>query len=897
MSQLATSPDLESKWAEWQLRRNIRGMRGVLWIVGVLYPLFGVLDYLIAPKEWLWLLYTTRAIVTAITFIMFRVIKTPLFERYAKFIPAGYMVLISLGISLMTVFMGGLASPYYAGLSLVIVATGLLFVWPAEVVVPTHATIVISFLLPNIVLSTGGDALTSVSNLFFLVSTAIIAGTGQILAYASQREQVANQAIIDRTRANLEVAHEELKRLDKFKSEFFANITHELKTPLTMVLAPLELLVDGELGHISEAQRSTFESMQKSGMKLLRLIGDMLDLSRLEESRVRLRIDQHDLVAYLHDLVQETEVLAERKGIKLTLEADRERLLVWCDLERMERVFVNLLSNATKFTDSGGQVAVVVSDQGDSVLVQVRDTGVGFPPEMSERIFLRFVQADMGSTRQYGGTGIGLALARELVELHGGRISASSEPNVGSLFEVRLLKDREHFNPEVLDRRVSSLGALDGKRSGDRTVADWRSASDAKFRLLEIDEATEQRIIERDVDELRRGHTVLVVEDTPDVIRMVRLALHHEFRVFAAKNGQQGLDLAQRHRPTVIITDLMMPVMDGLELTSRLRKDPHLKHVPVLMLTARNEVESRVTGLKTGVNAYLGKPFSTKELVSTVRSLVRDQERTMDIVMSQKMDSLETIAGGLAHEIGNPLNYLKNSITSIQHDTQKLLADLQRDPNNPRLGQDLDAMSQRMTKLFQVAENGVRRIGATVDQMVRYSRDGFSRVHQPYDVYAAVREVLGVVLPSARYEVAVTTNFSGHGLVECVPEELHQALTNVIQNAVEASPTDGTAKLEINGWNEGEQLCLSIRDNGAGISQENLSKVFNAFFTTKETGRGMGLGLTIVYRVMRALGGSVDVQSEVGVGTQFTLRAPLTQGKGRRPGRASVPPPGPPALA
>jgi signal transduction histidine kinase len=338
--------------------------------------------------------------------------------------------------------------------------------------------------------------------------------------------------------------------------------------------------------------------------------------------------------------------------------------------------------------------------------------------------------------------------------------------------------------------------------------------------------------------------------------------------------------------------------MDGLELTKRLRNDPHLKHVPVLMLTARNEVESRITGLQSGVNAYLGKPFSTKELVSTVRSLVRDQERTMDIVMSQKMDSLETIAGGLAHEIGNPLNYLKNSITSIQQDAQLLLADLNRDPNNSRARQDLDAISQRMTRLFQVADNGVRRIGATVDQMVRYSRDGFSRVHQPYDVFTAVREVLSVVLPSVRYEVTVTTDFSGQGLVECVPEELHQALTNVIQNAVEASPANGTARLEIRGWNEADQLYLSIRDNGTGISQENLSKIFNAFFTTKETGRGMGLGLTIVYRVMRALGGSVDVQSEVGVGTQFTLRAPLTQSKSaRRPGaRASTPPP-PPAMS
>ena len=176
-------------------------------------------------------------------------------------------------------------------------------------------------------------------------------------------------------------------------------------------------------------------------------------------------------------------------------------------------------------------------------------------------------------------------------------------------------------------------------------------------------------MVERDPDELRRSHTVLVVEDTADVIRMIRLSLHHDFRVLAATNGAQGLELAKRHQPSIIVTDLMMPVMDGLEMTQRLREDPQLSHIPIVMLTARNEIESRITGLQGGVDAYLGKPFSTKELVSTVRSLVRHQERTADLVLSQKMDSIEAIAGGLAHEIGNPLNYVKNALALVQRDT------------------------------------------------------------------------------------------------------------------------------------------------------------------------------------------------------------------------------------
>ncbi len=845
-------------------------------MVAGLYPLFGVLDYLTAPRQWLWLLFATRGVITLITLAMFGLLRSALFTRHVNLFSSSFMVLISLGISMMTVFVGGLASPYYAGLTLTIVASGLLFVWPMKVVIPTHATIVLSFILPNVLFARHAAPPASVSNLLFLVSTALIAGTGQVLAYASQREQVKNQSILEGTRKNLELANLELKQLDRFKSEFFANITHELKTPLTMVLTSLELLLDGELGHVSEAQRSTFQSMQRSGAKLLRLIGDLLDLSRIEESRVRLRIAEHDLAVYLRDLVEEMRVLVQRKGIELVFDTDRPAQLVWCDLERLERVFLNLLSNASKFTDAGGRVSIQLRDEGEALLVVVEDTGVGFPPELAERIFSRFFQTDMGKTRRYGGTGIGLALAKDLVELHGGTVWAESKREKGSIFYVRLLRDREHFNPDFLDRRSVSAPPPDGKRLTDRGIADWRSPAEAKFRFLEIDEVTEQRVVERDPDELRRNHTVLVVEDTPDVIRMIRLALHHDFRVLAATNGAQGLELAAKHRPSIVVTDLMMPVMDGLELTARLRGDAQLSHIPIVMLTARSELEARVTGLQGGVDAYLGKPFSTKELVTTVRSLVRHQERTADLVLTQKLDSIEAIAGGLAHEIGNPLNYVKNALALVQRDTQQLLSALAPNGGPPPPALDLTAIGRRTQKLFDVAEGGVRRIAATVEQMMRYSRNGYSRTHQPHDVYAATREVLNVLLPSIGKQLEVSTSFEGEPLVDCVPEELNQVLSNLIQNAAEAAPAKN-GWLEVRGWNEDSDLFLSVRDNGHGISPDNLDKVFNAFFTTKDTGAGMGLGLTIAQRVTRALGGSIAVQSEVGAGTVFTLRLPRLQ--------------------
>jgi signal transduction histidine kinase len=866
--------ELEQRWSEWLLQQNRRGMRSVLWIVVCLYPLFGVLDYLVAPPRWLVPLYATRASITLVTLILFRVVRRGSFGRHPNAISACYTVLISGGIILMTMFMGGLSSPYYAGLSLVIVASGLLFVWPPFVVAATYATIVLGFLVANLVLNGSPQLLTAVSNQFFLVSTAIIAGTGQLVRYRSQREQIQNQLTLAQTTEHLASAHQQLKQLDRFKSELFANITHELKTPLTLILAPLGLLVDGELGFVSEAQRSTLQSMQKSGYKLSRLIADLLDLSKLEESRLRLRVEEHDLVAYLRALLSQIEPLTRRKGIQLSLETEDERALVWCDIERLERVFVNLLSNATKFTEAGGSVRVRVRDEGESVCVEVKDSGLGFPSSMNQDVFKRFFQADMAGTRRFGGAGIGLALARELVELHGGEIWAESEPGQGACFSVRLRKDREHFPAEVLDRRGPMVDRLDGQRETDGSLLEWSLDAPSHLRLMDIDEATEQRQVERDDDEDEREHTLLVVEDTPDVARVIRFALHHDFRLLVAGNGQQGLEMARRIRPTIIVTDWMMPKLDGLEMTRQLRLDPRTRQIPIVMLTARSDVEHKVAGLESGVDAFVGKPFATKELVSTIRGLLRGQALAADALLSQKMDSLETIAGGLAHEINNPLNYLKNALASVERDCSTLMETFKlnlADAPESRAVQKLDV---RMRKMLDVSRAGVTRIANTVELMVRYSREGYARSPRLYDAFAAARDVVAVVVPTVPRQVKVSVQLAEDGWITCVPEEFNQVLTNLIQNALEAVAADGTGRVSIEGRTEGAEIVMSVKDNGPGIPHAERARVFDAFYTTKPVGHGMGLGLTITRRVVVAMGGTLSLKTQLGSGCEFLIRVP-----------------------
>jgi signal transduction histidine kinase len=864
----------ETRWNQWALERNLRRFRIALWISLALIPCFGILDFLVGARA-LRFLWTTRALVIAGNLFMFLLRRTRAFERHPELVTVLYCIMIAGGISAMTVVMGGLSSEYYAGLSLVIVGAGLLFVWRPATVATTHSLIIGSFVVPNLVVHGWPTDGSAFSNLAFLTSIGVIGGIGQIVLYRSQREQVFNQVALEETTQNLRAAHEQLKQLDRFKSQFFANITHEFKTPLAMLLSPLELILHGEVGEVGPTQRTTFEMMFRSGMKLLKMIGDLLDLSKLEESRLRLKIAEHDLAEQLRGLCEQVQPLAQRKRIDLKLVASGT-CLVNCDLERMERVFVNLLSNALKFTHDGGHVTVSLHDLGETVWIVVKDDGPGFPEEMTERLFERFFQVDMGETRRYGGTGIGLALAREIVELHGGRIRAENDH--GARFTVELVKGKDHFRPEVLDRRSQRRDVLSGTRAGDRGLMDFAAQMQAReeFRLLDIHEATERRALARDPEEDTRPHTCLVVEDTPDVIRMVGMALQQDFKMLSAPDGLQGLEIARKELPSLIVTDLMMPGMDGLELTRRLRDDPTTRHIPIVMLTARGELEDRVVGIDTGVNSYLAKPFSPRELLSAARGLVKTQAAQADILLTQRMDSLESIAGGLAHEINNPLNYVKNALARVRMDTLALM-EISRRPQDSESAEQMGRLEKRMRELFDVAESGIRRITRTVELMGSYSKAGYARQLRPHDAFEATRDVVGIVLPATGRKVQVDLRLEGDGRVECVPEEFNQALTNLVQNAIEAAPDDGSGRVEVHGRVEDGRLVVSVEDNGPGIKPEDRARLFTPFFTTKGPGRGMGMGLTIAWRVVQSLGGTLDIDSSPGHGACFTLRVPRAQ--------------------
>ena len=322
----------------------------------------------------------------------------------------------------------------------------------------------------------------------------------------------------------------------------------------------------------------------------------------------------------------------------------------------------------------------------------------------------------------------------------------------------------------------------------------------------------------------------------------------------------------------------MMPGIDGIELVRRLRADPNVAHIPIVMLTARGAIEDRVAGLQGGVNAYMQKPFSARELLSTVRAQLGFQASQAERLMTGRMDSLETIAGGIAHEINNPLNYIQQGLGVLQTEVERL----QTVVTSTREGKELNARevaalersAGRIERMFTSARAGVERIGKAVDLMRRYSREGYARVPQPVELKTAIADVVEVVAVAVGAARPVKVTVEGNPIVQAVPEELHQVLTNLIQNAIEAVSEREGGEVSLRAGEADGDVWLEVRDNGPGMDTATRERAFTPFFSTKGPGRGMGMGLTITWRVVQALGGKITIESEPGAGTCFRVTLP-----------------------
>lgn len=427
--------------------------------------------------------------------------------------------------------------------------------------------------------------------------------------------------VADRTR-EINRKNEQLQEMAKIKSNFFANISHEFRTPLTLILGPLEQMIDTAA---DSQQQNKLKLMRRNAQRLLNLINQLLELSKFDSGTVTLKASPRDIVSFLKGLTASFELLTARKDQELTFRSTAEEIIAYFDVTRMEEILCNLLINAVKFTPGGGKITVSVDRMDRQALesagfpqgyveLQVSDTGPGISPGQLAKIFDRFYFSENIYEYNQKGAGIGLSIARELVELHHGTIAVESKEGEGSgtRFTVRIPLGKDHLQPHEL---------VETSLSPDQSV-DSCQVQSLSVRILE-----EEIDTHADVEALSEPFTgekeiILVVEDSADVCRYIRGALEPHYKVIEAKDGQEGIEKALQVIPDLVVSDIMMPRVDGYQLCKTLKQDRSTSHIPIILLTAKAAEENILEGLETGVDDYITKPFSTRILCARIKNLI-----------------------------------------------------------------------------------------------------------------------------------------------------------------------------------------------------------------------------------------------------------------------------------
>jgi len=397
---------------------------------------------------------------------------------------------------------------------------------------------------------------------------------------------------------------ERLKQLDLVKSDFFSNVTHEFRTPLTLILGHLEQVIPT----IKDEQAKKELIVVKRNAKILeKLINQLLDIAKIEADKMDLDLRRGNIVPFIDEIHKSFVSLSLRKGVGLKFNADEDTINMDFDPDKIELIFFNLLSNAFKFTDSGEvslRVGLAQKDGKEYCKLVVQDTGVGIIDEQVDKVFDRFYQSENSRWRKNKGTGIGLALVKDLVDLHKGKIELKSISGVGTEIVILLPLEQASVNTQT-DMEIPALDPID-----------------PDLEIVVNFEPQKQTLTE---EEISAQNIVLVIEDNDDIRNFLRLTLEPKYRVFEAVDGEKGIEKATEIIPDVIICDVMMPGKDGFEVTKILKKQEKTSHVPIIILTAKAGVENRIIGLETGADAYVPKPFSSEELHARIKNLIENR--------------------------------------------------------------------------------------------------------------------------------------------------------------------------------------------------------------------------------------------------------------------------------
>jgi len=688
---------------------------------------------------------------------------------------------------------------------------------------------------------------TGYRTFFELVATQTAAGLADALALEEERRRA-----------------ESLAELDRAKTAFFSNVSHEFRTPLTLMLGPLEELLRHAPGRFPREAVEALATAHRNSLRLLKLVNTLLDFSRLEAGRMDASFEPTDLAVLTAELASGFRSASDKAGLQLVVDCPPLPEPVYVDHDLWEKIVLNLLSNALKFTREG-EIRVTLAWQNGHAALRVADTGIGIPPADLPRMFQRFHRVKQGGGRTHEGTGIGLALVRELAAIHGGAVRVESREGQGSVFTVTIPGGTAHLPEKQLAAARHLVPAGMGAKPFVEEALRWLPAAEAPAATAGNGAVPRAR--------------VLVADDNADMRDYLARLLTPHYEVETVADGRAALDRIEAHPPDLVLADVMMPILDGFGVVAAIRANPDVRLLPIILLSARAGEGAQIEGLEAGADQYLIKPFSARDLLARVASqleLVRlrrgaeltiaESERQLREADARKDEFLAL----LAHELRNPLAPIRTGLELI------------------RLSGDAPETVRRVRSMI---ERQVTLMVRLIDDLLDVSRITSGKIvlqRRPTALAELVQsavEAQRAVIEAA--SIALTIQLPPQAcVVDVDPARVVQIISNILHNASKFTPPGGRINLRVEvvpgASPGGPRAAISISDTGIGIPPALLGHIFDLFTqgdaSTERAQGGLGLGLALARRLTEMHGGDIAAFSQgPGRGSEFVVRFPLSR--------------------
>jgi signal transduction histidine kinase len=838
-------------------------LRNVLILGCILFTSFYGLDVVVAPGHHL--IFLGLRLFVMLNFALGLVLLS---SKYGPVIATPLSIwelyVSTLAISIMTTYIGGFDSSYYIGIMFVIFVAALFLPWSVASTVTSGLLTLASYFVVNVFFGPSESVkIGKIVSPFFFLSGAIV-----FVIFANLSKERDRRRDL-RLRIQIEKANEELKELDNAKMRFFSNVSHELRTPLTLILGPLEVMLQGKP---NPDLRPLLEAMEANARRLLRHVNALLDFAKIDACKLECNYEDDNLGKILQGLTIAARPHLLNRKISLAIEGLDTIPETRLDVDKVETMAANLLSNAIKFTPDGGRITIKAGEEGEIVWFEVEDTGIGIPQDKLDMIFERFQQVDDTLNRNREGTGLGLAMVKQLARIHAGRVTVQSRLGEGTTFRIELPKRPDS---KSLERRRIIGRRREDQISYARTVAlisaagEQKSGSQTETLLADVlgsrfgdDQNTTNRIRNLAPPDAQK---VLVVDDNQDLRTFIAGNLAADYRVEMAQDGVEGLELARRWVPDLIVSDIMMPRMDGYEFTRQIRQDPSLSQVPVILATAKSGGEAVAEGLEVGANDYLAKPFEIRELKARVAAQLRTRRLERNLgERESRLAAIGQMTSAIVHDLKNPLSTI---IGFAQIARQDILT-----------GKGTEMVTQDLEPVISEA-NRLSRMIAEVLDFARGSSSDLNLVPTELAVYLETAcPPLKQKLAAMGIELILHHESGVNLLVNIDNDRMLRVIENLIRNAQEAIWTGGQDPRGKHIWitTRADERSVSVRiaDDGPGISPEMLPHLFDAFTTGKKRS-GTGLGLATVRNLVLAHGGEITVEPKCAEGgAAFLLKFP-----------------------